>query len=155
MQRLRSSVSRIQQLRLGRPVGILCLLGFLSAAGGAEVTGPPTWESLDQRPVAQWWRDAKFGVYMHWTLASVPAWGTHSSFYWPSLPCWPARGITLKDVPASAETVVTMLGLAGRLNWHAVGPDLVVEPPKVAADELPCAHASVLKVTRVNHGRAL
>ncbi len=45
----------------------------------------PTWESLDQRPVAQWWRDAKFGVYMHWTLASVPAWGTHSSFYWPNL----------------------------------------------------------------------
>jgi alpha-L-fucosidase len=44
-----------------------------------------TWESLDQRPVAPWWRDAKFGVYLHWTLASVPSWGTHSSFYWPNL----------------------------------------------------------------------
>ena len=45
----------------------------------------PTWESLDRRPVAPWWRDAKFGVYIHWTLASVPGWGNHSSFYWPNL----------------------------------------------------------------------
>ena len=45
----------------------------------------PTWASLDARPVAPWWTDAKFGVYVHWTLASVPGWGRHSSFYWPNL----------------------------------------------------------------------
>ncbi len=45
----------------------------------------PTWESLDRRPVAPWWPDAKFGIYVHWTLASVPGWGNHSSFYWPNL----------------------------------------------------------------------
>jgi alpha-L-fucosidase len=45
----------------------------------------PTWESLDQRPVAPWWLDAKFGVYVHWSLASVASWGNHSSFYWPNL----------------------------------------------------------------------
>jgi alpha-L-fucosidase len=45
----------------------------------------PTWESLDRRPVDPWWRDARFGVYLHWTLASVPVWGTHASFYWPNL----------------------------------------------------------------------
>jgi alpha-L-fucosidase len=45
----------------------------------------PTWESLDRRPVAPWWLDAKFGIYVHWTLASVPGWGKHSSFYWPNL----------------------------------------------------------------------
>jgi alpha-L-fucosidase len=50
-----------------------------------RTTYQPTWESLDRRPVAQWWLDAKFGVYVHWTLASVPAWGNHSSFYWPNL----------------------------------------------------------------------
>ena len=43
------------------------------------------WASLDARPVAPWWTDAKFGVYVHWTLASVPGWGRHSSFYWPNL----------------------------------------------------------------------
>lgn len=45
----------------------------------------PMWESLDRRPVAPWWLDAKFGIYVHWTLASVPGWGNHSSFYWPNL----------------------------------------------------------------------
>jgi alpha-L-fucosidase len=35
--------------------------------------------------VATWWTDAKFGIYVHWTLASVPAWGLHTSFYWPNL----------------------------------------------------------------------
>ncbi len=57
-------------------------------AGSPPPKGPvyqPTWESLDQRAVAPWWRDAKFGVYVHWSLASVPAWGNHSSFYWPNL----------------------------------------------------------------------
>jgi alpha-L-fucosidase len=45
----------------------------------------PRWESLDQRPVAQWWSDAKFGVYLHWTIAAVPSWGLHETFYWPAL----------------------------------------------------------------------
>jgi alpha-L-fucosidase len=63
----------------------LCLLSFLPAANGAQIEHLPAWESLDQRPVAQWWQDAKFGVYLHWTLASVPAWGAHASFYWPNL----------------------------------------------------------------------
>ena len=45
----------------------------------------PKWSSLDKRPVAQWFKDAKFGIYIHWTVASVPAWGNHSSFYWLNL----------------------------------------------------------------------
>lgn len=32
----------------------------------------PTWESLDQRPVAPWWRDAKFGVYLQWSNGERP-----------------------------------------------------------------------------------
>ena len=59
----------------------------VQAGGSASKRRPyePAWESLDQRAVAPWWRDAKFGVYVHWSLASVPAWGNHSSFYWPNL----------------------------------------------------------------------
>jgi len=74
------------------------LKGLAAAAAGAHplmraraeasadhATYQPTWDSLDQRPIAPWWRDAKFGIYLHWTLASVPAWGKHGSFYWPNL----------------------------------------------------------------------
>ncbi len=31
------------------------------------------WESLEQRQTPQWWSDAKFGIFIHWGLYSVPA----------------------------------------------------------------------------------
>jgi len=34
----------------------------------------PTWESLDQRPMPEWFSDAKFGIFIHWGVYSVPAW---------------------------------------------------------------------------------
>lgn len=33
----------------------------------------PTWESIDSRPVPAWFEDAKFGIFIHWGLYSVPA----------------------------------------------------------------------------------
>jgi alpha-L-fucosidase len=32
------------------------------------------WESLDRRPVPGWFDEAKFGIFIHWGLYSVPAW---------------------------------------------------------------------------------
>lgn len=45
----------------------------------------PSWDSLDQRPTPQWWKDAKFGVFVFWGPASVPAFsprGEYSEWYW-------------------------------------------------------------------------
>lgn len=42
------------------------------------------WESLDSRPVPEWFSDAKFGIFIHWGPYSVPAWspkGTYSEWY--------------------------------------------------------------------------
>ncbi len=33
------------------------------------------WASIDSRPVPAWFEDAKFGIFIHWGLFSVPAWG--------------------------------------------------------------------------------
>ena len=33
------------------------------------------WASLDSRPIPKWFTDAKFGIFIHWGLYSVPAWG--------------------------------------------------------------------------------
>ncbi len=33
-----------------------------------------SWESLDARPIPGWFADAKFGIFIHWGLYSVPAW---------------------------------------------------------------------------------
>jgi len=37
----------------------------------------PTWESLNTAPVPEWVKDAKFGVYTHWGVYSVPAYETN------------------------------------------------------------------------------
>ena len=33
----------------------------------------PTFESLDSHPTPKWFRDAKFGIFIHWGVYSVPA----------------------------------------------------------------------------------
>lgn len=35
-----------------------------------------TWESLQQYHVPQWYEDAKFGIFIHWGVYSVPAFGS-------------------------------------------------------------------------------
>jgi alpha-L-fucosidase len=58
------------------------LLFFVSAASAQ--TYQPTWESLDTRPVPQWYKDVKFGIFIHWGVYAVPAFGvkgTYSEWY--------------------------------------------------------------------------
>ncbi len=51
----------------------------------SSVKYEPTWESLDRRPMPGWYADAKFGIFIHWGVYSVPAWGTtgeYAEWYW-------------------------------------------------------------------------
>ena len=38
-------------------------------------SGPfePTWDSLSHQVCPDWYRDAKFGIFIHWGVYSVPA----------------------------------------------------------------------------------
>lgn len=38
------------------------------------------WKSLDKRPVPAWFDDAKFGIFIHWGLYSVPAWAPKKEY---------------------------------------------------------------------------
>jgi alpha-L-fucosidase len=60
----------------------LVVVATLSAA---ETRYEPKWESLDKRPSPQWFLDAKFGIFIHWGLYSVPGWGVkgeYAEWYW-------------------------------------------------------------------------
>ena len=59
----------------------------------------PTWESLDQRPVPQWFRDAKFGIFIHWGVYSVPGWSSKGQYAE-----WYQQGLMNGDTP--------------RINYH-------------------------------------
>ncbi|MEC3908637.1 alpha-L-fucosidase [Tamlana sp. 2201CG12-4] len=63
---------------------IILLIIFV---GGIHVSAQQyeaNWKSLDKRPVADWFEDAKLGIFIHWGPYSVPAWspkGTYSEWY--------------------------------------------------------------------------
>jgi alpha-L-fucosidase len=41
----------------------------------------PSWHSLRVHATPQWFRDAKFGIYTHWGVYSVPACGKNGTWY--------------------------------------------------------------------------
>ncbi|CAL1527440.1 unnamed protein product, partial [Lymnaea stagnalis] len=43
----------------------------------------PNWQSLDARPIPQWYDEAKIGIFLHWGVFSVPSYvGAWFWYYW-------------------------------------------------------------------------
>lgn len=40
----------------------------------------PNWKSIDSRPLPDWYDQAKFGIFIHWGVFSVPGFG--SEWFW-------------------------------------------------------------------------
>ncbi|KAL1513458.1 hypothetical protein ABEB36_002866 [Hypothenemus hampei] len=53
------------------------LMSFILIASGKY---DPNWDSLDTRPLPQWYDDAKIGIFLHWGVFSVPSF--HSEWFW-------------------------------------------------------------------------
>ncbi|NUP42896.1 MAG: alpha-L-fucosidase, partial [Streptomyces sp.] len=76
-----SSSQPLSRRRLLAAAGATTAFGLLRFAPEAGATdGPgsytPSWSSVDQHPPAPaWFQDAKFGIYYHWGVFSVPAFG--------------------------------------------------------------------------------
>lgn len=71
----------------------LQLLASLPAAAlppvGRAIAAPrfePRWDSLQHYSCPEWYRNAKFGIYFHWGLYSVPAFGNEWYPHWMYLP---------------------------------------------------------------------
>ena len=45
-----------------------------------ELRFSPSWDSLDKRKIPSWYDDAKFGIFVHWGVYSVPSFG--SEWFW-------------------------------------------------------------------------
>lgn len=71
-----------------------CILSTALYAGTGVYR--PDWESLDARKTPAWFSEAKFGIFIHWGVYSVPAWGPkgkYAEWYWkymqdPKGPTW-------------------------------------------------------------------
>ncbi len=71
------------------PLGISAALN----ANSADRPYTPDWASIDSRPTPSWYTDAKFGIFIHWGVYSVPAFAPvhakgqtpYAEWYWHSL----------------------------------------------------------------------
>src|SRR6476661_4375908 len=72
---------RFTRRRLLAAAGATGAAAGLFKAGVAGATSGPSsytasWSSVDQHPpTPEWFQDAKFGIYFHWGVFSVPAFG--------------------------------------------------------------------------------
>ena len=70
----------------------LLLAGMFFSGVTAQQRYTADWASIDSRPIPQWFTDAKFGIFIHWGVYSVPAWAPilpggfggerYSEWYW-------------------------------------------------------------------------
>ena len=71
----------------------------LARVAKGERQGPfrPSWDSLGAYRVPEWYRDAKFGIFIHWGVFSVPAFGNE----------WYPRNMYLSNNPAFQHQIET------------------------------------------------
>lgn len=60
--------------------GCLAVVLLVALHSAASVTYTPDWDSLDKRPLPPWYDEAKFGIFLHWGVFSVPSFG--SEWFW-------------------------------------------------------------------------
>jgi alpha-L-fucosidase len=74
--------------KLWRRVGVIIIAYFFVQPANAQQSRfQPTWESLKNYKIPDWFRDAKFGIFIHWGVYSVPAFESE----------WYPRNMYLKD----------------------------------------------------------
>jgi alpha-L-fucosidase len=92
-------------------ISLLSLLLLASyAAAAPESTYEPTHASVSQHPLPEWYQDAKFGIFIHYGLYTVPAWAelsdptgkvfTPEFFLHNPYSAWYLNSIQLKNSPA-------------------------------------------------------
>lgn len=53
---------------------------FFLCFAGSFAKYEPNWKSLDSRPIPNWFENAKFGIFLHWGVYSVPSFG--GEWFW-------------------------------------------------------------------------
>ncbi len=69
----------------------------MAQSSSAKAKFEPTWESLKQYEVPRWYEDAKFGIFIHWGVYAVPAFGNE----------WYPRNMYLAGSPEFQHHVAT------------------------------------------------
>ena len=119
----------------------------------------PTWESLQRYRVPQWYQDAKFGIFIHWGVFSVPAFanewyprnmyieGTpefahHRATYGPQTRFGYKSLGSGSELPGERIAAISLLGTDEQLHWSQHEHGLTSRTPA----RRPCEHAYSFKI---------
>jgi alpha-L-fucosidase len=83
---------------------LLMACAFVANANAQKIAAE--WSAVDARPTPEWWSDAKFGIFIHWGVYSVPAFapkGEYAEWYWERLRA-PGDPSSAKDQEIRAQT---------------------------------------------------
>ena len=153
--------------------GVACILAISVAVGAGRVSAQetnstpfvvvntsaepvaagkfaPTWASLKQYEVPEWFRDAKFGIWAHWgpqcqpeagdwyaqnhprSAESANPWNIHSQWHW-------GNGAKLLD---GSIRSIQLPGSKEKINWQQTTGALTISQPR----NLPNSFAIVLTI---------
>src|SRR3954463_4083551 len=108
----------------------LLMLLFCVACGGATAQAvAPEWASVDSRPTPTWWTDAKFGIFIHWGVYSVPAFapkGEYAEWYWERLRA-PGNPASARDQAIRRETRAFHERVYGKADYPDFAPQFRAE----------------------------
>ena len=62
-------------------LAVLWMFNLSVSNAGGQTSFEPDWQSLKKYQCPQWFRDAKFGIFMHWGVNTVPAYDGHYGRY--------------------------------------------------------------------------
>ncbi len=95
---------------------LIASLAFLTCAATAQ-SYEPNWDSLSKhKPAPDWFRDAKFGIYFHWGVYTVPEFGDE----------WYPRNMYFPTHPAFKHHVKTY-GPHAEFGYHKLVPLFTAE----------------------------
>ncbi|XP_022602764.1 tissue alpha-L-fucosidase-like [Seriola dumerili] len=70
------------QMRPSYIISLLSVIALILIGPGCGKRYAPNWDSLDARPLPQWFDEAKVGIFVHWGVFSVPGFGQYSEWFW-------------------------------------------------------------------------
>ena len=113
-------------MRMKKIVFLFLGMSLLAVSLHAQERFEPTWQSLERHEaVPEWMRDAKFGIYCHWGVYSVPAYGNEQYFHYMH-----DEGVGLMNARQRHEQIY---GPLTRFGYHDFIPMFKAE--KFNADE--------------------
>jgi alpha-L-fucosidase len=103
------------------------------------------WKSLDSRPIPQWYDDAKFGIFVHWSLNSVPELtvnGMDADWLWKNM-----------EDPNSAATKAWRKIYGDKMQYQDLAPMFKAElfEPAIWADLFERSGAKYVVLTSKHH----